>query len=147
MEHKHNCTIDEHKLKPGIVFRSSALGNNVDLLPVVLTEKNIVSVMDLRRPGEYDPENLAEYKSIVKELEIEWINLPFGDHGDIGVETRDYDFALPDDNLFYEWLPRYGTFMLKDVVRMINHHQLPLVIHCSAGRDRTGMVVAMLQDM
>lgn len=127
------------------VYRSSRLSDylNTQLLDKMKERDKIKTVLDLRRPGEAD--NFATYRQKLSDLNILWINYPFGDHGDIGVANRDFEFATSQDNQFYEWLPKYGPYMFKDILRILNSNQWPIVIHCSAGRDRTGMIVAILQ--
>jgi protein-tyrosine phosphatase len=87
------------------------------------------------------------YSSILTTNDIKWINYPIGDNGQSENPEMELKNGSKTHNPFYEWLPRYGSHLIVDVLKIILREEWPILVHCSAGRDRTGIVVALIQDI
>ncbi len=132
------CTTDGGQLRRGLVFRSGTLTYATDSDRAVFARLGIKTVFDLRcdldntidgpdQPGPgveviRAPTQLLEgdVLAVIQEQEI----LP----------TQFYPESLP---------PRaaYHAELFENILAHIDH---PLIIHCSAGKDRTGVVIALL---
>jgi protein-tyrosine phosphatase len=151
LTHQHNfrdlggiAARDGRKVKPGLLFRSgdfySLSADDVD----VLTHLKLRTIVDLRAQREilHRPDKAI---ATVKELI----------HIDI------HDAARDSAERFMESGDAKGleTILIGDYVRMVDGHQadfnrflhiiattghLPLVYHCAAGKDRTGLATVFL---
>jgi len=133
-------TIDGRKVKPGLLFRS---GDLFSLQPEDirrLEEMKLASVIDLRAQREIDVRPDKQIGTVREVIHID-IHDAARDKAQKFLESNDADGL--------------ETVLIGDYVRMVNIHQddfrrflevlantdnLPLVYHCAAGKDRTGLV-------
>ncbi|WP_433801450.1 tyrosine-protein phosphatase [Actinomycetospora sp. CA-084318] len=131
-------TVDGRRTRPGILLRGDAPfaedGPDSPGWPTGLAWPPGVAV-DLRSERELDhPYPLATTR---------WVHLSMIDALDPAILARDENDRLPTDQLYLalldaapEWLPT-----LFDAVLDGPH---PVLVHCAAGKDRTGVSVAVL---
>jgi len=119
-------------LKEGQLFRSSALSrfNGSRALTKLLEKRNIRRIIDLRLPWEVD-------RYPYKENPIEVVSIPMK----IRPEER--------RSLFHGEWPNHVLLIDNDLViqRVFDtlSDGIPTVIHCHVGRDRTGVVIALIE--
>jgi protein-tyrosine phosphatase len=130
-------TRDGRETRWGAVVRSAALGTLTEAGRAALADYGVRTIVDLRLPDELDREPN-----------------PFADPGDHGIAYTNVSFidpaAAPPDAV--------GT-LAEDYLRMLDHYrggvadamaavaQAPeggVLIHCAAGKDRTGLIAALL---
>jgi len=137
-------TIDGRKVKPGILFRSGELFSLQPEDIRRLEEMKLASIVDLRAQREIDVRPDKQIGTVKEVIHID-IHDAARDKAQKFLETNDADGL--------------ETVLIGDYVRMVNIHQddfrrfleilantdnLPLVYHCAAGKDRTGLVTVFL---
>lgn len=135
------------KIVKGRIFRSGELSSDIDHFLIVNKIYKIRTILDLRRDEQFRNMSSDTYSSILTTNDIKWINYPIGDNGQSENPEMELKNGSKTHNPFYEWLPRYGAYFIVDVLQFILREEWPILIHCSAGRDRTGIVVALIQDI
>ena len=131
------------QVKRGQLFRSNRLSQLSSADIVTLDGTGIATVFDLRSPRERDADPTAWHAS-----RLEFHNWPPGH------KRRLVDMALeyPRDAAgarqlmldFYAELPRTLGHAFAGILRKVAGGAVPCVIHCSAGKDRTGMAAALV---
>lgn len=120
-------------VSPGVLLRSEApremchLASNLASWPPAL-------VLDLRDEAERDgPHPLADSGKVV--------HLPILD--------RENLFDLPSslDELYLTMLEPPTAAKLIEAIRLIAGAPTPVLVHCTAGKDRTGVIVALALDL
>ena len=132
-------------LKEGIVFRSA----NPDRLSradlIRLRSLNIRTVIDLRAPAELS----KSYKPVDH---TERLSLPL-DFQQITRERlrpviyrRDSESVISDisNEIYLEILDASGPVFRQVMETLASPERSPVLIHCQAGKDRTGIVIALL---
>lgn len=140
-------TTDGSRVRRGVVFRSGSLDElSADDVPV-LRSLGVGAVADLRR----EPERAAVTPSWLEASRIEVIQLPIGTRVAHlkSIATRMLageitDFS-PDDMVdIYSTLLTHYPDEFGAVARLIASSDGATVVHCTAGKDRTGVAVALL---
>jgi protein-tyrosine phosphatase len=138
-------TEDGRRVRRGVLFRSGVLAYLTEQDYAVLQKYGIRALCDLRSAAEREREP-TRWRS-----------------GQVTTAAWDYDLtvatkigrAARDQSLtrqhmtdliieFYSGLPSRLTVQMRDIFGLILAGTMPLVIHCAAGKDRTGVVVAIL---
>ncbi len=127
----------------GKVFRSNRLSQLTERDKTILDTFGIAAVYDLRGRGErqQDPTTWAPpglkthvFRSGHKRRLIDMaVDYP---------PTRDGSLALMRN--FYRGMPEAMGHIFAELVRRIAAGGVPCIVHCSAGKDRTGAAVAIL---
>lgn len=136
---------DGRRVRRGALFRSGVLTYLTDRDHAVLEQYGIRAICDLRSAEERQREP-TRWRA-----------------RGVTTQTWDYDLTIArkigraarDQSLdrqhiidlimeFYQGLPGRLVVPMRDILRLVLARKLPLVIHCAAGKDRTGVVVAML---
>ncbi len=130
-------TEDGGRIRPGLLFRSDTLQElteaDVDRLVHGL---GLRLVVDLRAPGEVE----VEGRGLLEDAGVRHINL--------ALNSRD-ERAIPDlaaDTLVRHYLGYLAVSAqaAAQVVRVLADDGMPAVVHCAAGKDRTGVVTALV---
>lgn len=124
------ATVDGRTVRPGILLRS-ALPAADDTVPADLAWPPAV-VIDLRSPFE------LRHGHPLAHLEVRVVNLPLLEALRPGVHNSDSLAAL------YHLVLDEAAHLLVDVVREVAHADGPVLVHCAAGKDRTGVSVALV---
>jgi protein-tyrosine phosphatase len=131
------ATEDGRQTRWGAVVRSAALGALTEAGRAALADYGVRAIVDLRLPDELDrePNPFAEP----------------GDHGIVytNVSILDPGAGFPPDTVTlaenYLWsLERFSGLVAAAVVAVAQAPEGGVLIHCAAGKDRTGLVSAML---
>lgn len=136
-------TDDDTRVRRGVLFRSNRLSQLTAGDIGTLEQTGIRTIFDLRAPREREADPTA------------WTSPHLGIHTwPPGHKRRLVDMALdyPQDANgaetlmldFYAELPRTLGHAFSDIILRIADGQTPCVIHCSAGKDRTGMAAALV---
>ncbi|MBQ7668812.1 MAG: tyrosine-protein phosphatase [Clostridia bacterium] len=115
------------------VFRSSAIYDLTDEERELLHKKGIKKVIDLRVQHELERKPSA----FLTDDEIEYINIPLSDKW-----TNNAD-EVP--NLYFDIVKDHAS--MARVLKVIANTDEPLVFHCSAGKDRTGIISGILLSL
>ena len=134
------ATTDGRRTRWGRLFRADGLAQLTDEDHRVLVELGIVTVIDLRTPLE--AEARGRFSAAVDG--VGYHHLPLTDTlpgeeqapdwGDAGFVTARYRRMLSE-----------GTTVVVEAVRLLaDPDNLPAVFHCSVGKDRTGVLAAVV---
>ena len=121
------------------LFRSSELHHMTSHDIIRLREEiRLRSVIDLRRPRQPKP------FSPLDEIGVEYYNIPLIER-DNDPENVSQDFSNMGE--VYSYLVRnkeFGRRVIEALEIIAEPDNLPLVFHCSAGKDRTGVLTAIV---
>jgi protein-tyrosine phosphatase len=123
-------TDDGRRVRPGILLRS-ALPAADDIVPDNLAWPPSV-VIDLRSSHEQTKAHPLDH------LEARLVNLPLLDD----LRPRNHDSATL--TTLYRIVLEDAARLLVDVVHEIADAEGPVLVHCAAGKDRTGVSVALV---
>ncbi|GGA51745.1 tyrosine-protein phosphatase [Sphingomonas psychrolutea] len=140
-------TADGRIVRPGLVFRSEALLEPIDADAAAIIAYGIVLVCDLRSDSErnHAPNDWwaaqgvelldLDVMAAIEACDGPWLRLR---------SDRTTAGAIAAMEATYTALPAAALVHLAAIVDRIIAGNLPLLIHCTAGKDRTGFVSAML---
>lgn len=136
-------TSDNRFIKDGLFIRSGNLINVSDDDKKILDSLNIKYVIDLRsnrevenRPDTYLPRG-AKYlniSAITKEM-----------YEDLYLDIQHMDKEISEErlDLIYSKLA-FNSPAYKKVIELIKNDEVPILFHCSAGKDRTGVLACII---
>jgi protein-tyrosine phosphatase len=137
---------DGRRVLPGKVLRSEALHALTEEDLQAMAEMGIALVCDLRRPEERElwpsrwqeaPRTMVPVRT-PDEVESEGASVLALFETGTGESTRAAMLEI------YRRLPHVATATLRTLLGEILDGNLPVLVHCSAGKDRTGFVCAVL---
>ena len=125
----------------GLVYRADGLGRLTPDDVAVLRTRGLGAVIDLRTDAE-----LAERgRYPVEQHPVSFHHLPVLDQTWQAENVPDIDNAHDFLLWAYRDMLRVGSGKIADALRIIASPDMtPVVFHCAAGKDRTGLVAAML---
>lgn len=145
----------DQTVRHGMVFRSDGLAQLTDRARTDLNDLGIGAVIDLRDIGER-----AKLPDAVDGLDVSRIELPiFEDHffpsrplsvDEMKAAAEATGMDLSDRSLtrIYDvMITHFGHRLALAVDAIAEHCERGVVFHCSAGKDRTGVVGAFLLDL
>jgi hypothetical protein len=131
------------RTRTGVLLRSAALRTvTPNDLARLVDEIGLRLVLDLRSPTEIDRDGpTAVARAGVETLELTFIGasrdaLPEADETDADRMIRHYLGYLAD----------HPANVVEGVRRLAAEDAGPTLVHCAAGKDRTGMLVALVQE-
>jgi protein-tyrosine phosphatase len=133
------------RLRRGRVFRSDSLSrlSATDVRRLV-DEVGLVTVVDLRAGHEvetYGPAPLGEHGVVVHHLPI--ADETRADHVERPPDAPD-PATMTLDEIYVLMLDRYADRFVRVLRTLADEGAHPIVFHCAAGKDRTGIVAALL---
>jgi len=145
-------TSEGTKMKSGILFRSEALSKITDKDHALLQKYNIKVICDLRTPKEC----IKKPSPIFLKQGIHIINIPLHQQETHDINRKqlvNFLFSKSGGANFEEFSRSYyhhmafdRTAQIKEILTILSHEaNLPALIHCTAGKDRTGYVSALIQ--
>ena len=126
--------------RPGLIYRSAALSQLTDADRVTLHDLGIQTVFDLRRASDLEREGEDQVGPGIQVIAAPTTMIESGVIQEL--LRRGADFRLVDYYLGgLEPRAKYHANLFQQI---LTHSQHPLVIHCSVGKDRTGITIALL---
>jgi len=127
---------------PTVDGRTTAYGKLVraefTAAPELADRLRLRTVVDLRRPRETEHESVAW-----AEHGVRWINLPFGLGKASAVAGAGADFP----SVYLGYLEHNPKTVIEAAAILMEPDNLPAMFHCAAGKDRTGVLSALLLDV
>jgi hypothetical protein len=123
-------TVDGHEVRRRALYRSDSLHRLSSSDLEALTTLGIRAVIDLRTTAE-----VAETGRVADHVDRVFKHVPCEDPLD--------DYLLPRSELYLAFAQARGR-QLADAFHFVAHEDGPLVFHCMAGKDRTGILAALL---
>jgi protein-tyrosine phosphatase len=142
-------TTDGHFVRWGLIYRSGVLTNLTPTDFAYLGQLGIHVVCDFRTAQE----NAIQPEIWIPNAPVDHISLPIGDgSGKETVPSIQQMFATnPSPEQLKQWLTKvYAEFSTTNapqyaqVFKQLEQDHLPLLYHCTAGKDRTGVFSALL---
>ncbi len=138
-----NAFSNGKKIKSGLIYRSASLSkNDAEMILNFLKKHRIKYIIDLRDKAEI--ENNIRYNNFYSEemKEKYVVNIPFN------TQVNNYIPDKPYINFYYAFLKDFREkFRLLFEKYFCNVTENRLIIHCEGGKDRTGVIIALLLDL
>jgi protein tyrosine/serine phosphatase len=133
-------TADRGRTRRGVMFRSDALHHLEAEDVEQLLALGIATVIDLRSTAEVEHTG----RGPLGDESIGWVHAPLSNLGGNGY-TPPPSLASGDLGAFYVETLAERTPQLVQVIELLaSTEHLPAVFHCTAGKDRTGTVAALV---
>lgn len=128
----------------GLLYRSEALDALEDEGASALEDLGARTVFDLRRP--------SERPAVMSSTKLDAISIPIGGEA---IGEAEFANAIVSGQLsppvtehlvaaYYDFVQDWGSSFVALLESLAQREKLPAIVHCSAGKDRTGLVVALL---
>jgi protein-tyrosine phosphatase len=127
-------------LHRGRLYRSDSLVSASAAQRTELVALRLATVLDLRTPHE------AARGGRYTASAVDYYNLPLGDPV---AEMTSTGWASPEHvaTRYFEFLVESEASVRKAFAVLTHHEAYPTVIHCSLGKDRTGILVALVLSL
>ena len=140
-------TVDGTTVRRGVVFRSDGLDDLSDTDTDLLLGAGVRAILDFRSNGEASRPGAMTARFAVAGVTMR--NLPLFDEAD----ARSL-FQSPLEPGVHPLEPYYRSILVRHAANVRTALELlaepanrPAVVHCSAGKDRTGVIVALLLSL
>jgi protein-tyrosine phosphatase len=134
------ASADSSRLKPGRLFRSDALSRMDDADWQLFLTLHVRTVVDLRTP-----EEVGDYGRVRPDSDIEYHNLSIlKTEWDQNPLTQDISVAQYLANRYLDLTAEGQTELRTAVGLLAEPAAAPAVIHCGGGRDRAGILSALI---
>jgi len=130
-------TVDGHRVRWGSVYRSDTLHRLTTADLELASEIGIRTVIDLRSRGE-----LERSGRFGRAHEVAFHHLPVEE--EIPADPSSRDLAEPPRGEMYVEMATVGGAAIANILRVIAEGEHAVVFHCFAGKDRTGVIAALL---
>ena len=139
-------------MKKNQLFRSAKLSNLEDEDLDILEKNKIFKIIDLRDPVEIEkaPDNLSS--NLLKK----YINLPISANTLSRMADAYHNCNYQENETIYEnvmkksyefYLKNHSEVWKKFFTLLLESNGKPIIYHCSAGKDRTGIASFMIQSI
>ena len=146
-------TQDGRTIKKGIIYRSAGFNRCTQEDVEILKELNIQHVVDFRESHEFVnrpdvlPEGVCHY-TIPALVENEYTQSKTLNFFDLLASWMTKEEIIASNSFLkeaYTIMP-FDNPAFKQVFDLLKEHKYPLVFHCAGGKDRTGLMAALLMD-
>jgi protein-tyrosine phosphatase len=132
---------DGRHTRDGVLFRSDALHHLTPEDTDRIGTLGIRTIVDLRSHTEVDRTG----RGLLAEADIGWVHAPLTHAAPDGNYVLPPALAAGDLGAHYVQSLEERTAMLASIVEHLSTEEnLPVVFHCTAGKDRTGVVAALV---
>lgn len=138
-----DLTEDGRQVRTGLLYRSSALHKLRPAERTRLEALGLQHIIDLREPGASERRPDALTVGTVTSLPVGFNLLNTVRARDVWLRKVNWQ-ALAHPRVYAEVLEENGSLFRRFLESLLDH-PLPALVHCTAGKDRTGMIVAVLQ--
>lgn len=121
-------------IRSNIIYRSAQLNSSSTYS--LLYKYKIKTIIDLRTSSEI--KDTIVHKKILFNNQISFYNVP------IAYEKAKTIYEGTPMESVYQFFARDSTSEIRNVLNIVLNEQIPLLIHCKHGVDRTGIIVAIL---
>lgn len=136
-------TADGAMTRSGVVFRSDALHHLEPTDVERLVGLGMRTIIDLRSHVELERTG----RGPLEDTDIDWLHAPLT-QSDGGVQVLPPALAAGDLGRHYvESLDERTETLAQVITHLATRENLPAVFHCTAGKDRTGMVAALVLSL
>ncbi|GAB2738470.1 tyrosine-protein phosphatase [Kitasatospora kifunensis] len=123
-------------VRPGLLYRSAWLGELTEEGARVLAKFGLRTVFDLR-----DPIDLVDRPDRTYDLDVVLANFP------ILPQDGSYHYGTPATQTYALMVDTGGPRFVAALRRLLEPRTLPALVHCAIGRDRTGILIALLLEL
>lgn len=132
-------------IKPGLIYRSATVDYISRSDINILRDLNIRTIVDLRAPQE-----AGRFRNVIKG--IEYVSLPLDFQNTTRERIKPYIYKKGSEKiladishqLYLDILDTSVPVFRQLIELLIEGNSVPLLIHCQAGKDRTGIIIALL---
>jgi protein-tyrosine phosphatase len=128
-------TVDGRRVRAGVVYRSGPLQRMTAADLERVLELGVRTVIDLRASDE-----LSEWGRFPETDTVDFRHLPFYEH-DVSKSTGETESAIGNR---YAQMAVGGSAAIATALRVIAERDEAIVFHCGSGKDRTGILTALL---
>ena len=135
---------DGRVTRRGLMYRSDALHHLEPSGVEQLLDFGVRTIIDLRSSVELERTGRGRLEATT----IAWLHAPLT-HGDAAAGNA-LPAALAEGDLgrhYVESLPERSETLARVIRHIADRHNLPAVFHCTAGKDRTGMLAALVLSL
>jgi protein-tyrosine phosphatase len=133
-------TRDGHQIGWRRLFRADGLNRLSDSDRSLLTELGLATVIDLRTVDEAEQRG----RFPVDEVPVRYVDLPLTDVLPSPEELPDWGEASYVASRYGRMVEEGGPVLTQAIEVLATAGSLPAVVHCSAGKDRTGVLSALV---
>lgn len=141
-------TSDGRTIVPGQFYRAATISGLTDTDHRYLSGLNIRNIIDLRSSREIES---SPSRWMPESDTVTWAHKDNSAEGDlsrlIAEEVSDHREFRRTMLQIYDRLPEEMSTAFTQILRHLASDRLPLLIHCSAGKDRTGLATAIVLDL
>ncbi|MFF7637395.1 tyrosine-protein phosphatase [Kitasatospora sp. NPDC008050] len=123
-------------VRPGLLYRSGWLVDLPEEGARVLAKLGLRTVLDLR-----DADELVAQPDRTHDLNVDLANFP------VLPQDGSYHPGLPPEETYALIMDTAGPVFVAALRRLLEPRALPALVHCAIGRDRTGLLVALLLEL
>lgn len=141
---------DGQTVRRGMVFRSDHLADLTDDDLDELTDRAIRTVVDLRRHDEVDERPTRLWPGVLERVHLPMVGDEAGARGLVDRMKAGEITVFGDDDVartYSEILARHADSFASVLTLIADLDRVPLVFHCTAGKDRTGLTTALLHSL
>jgi protein-tyrosine phosphatase len=131
------ATADGRVVRWGAVYRSGSLHRLTAADREVTAELGVRTVIDLRSSGELERDGWFGGSGVVSHHHV-----PLEDASDEEIKERDN--GARELGEAYVKIANVGRVGVANALRLVAEREHPVVVHCFAGKDRTGIITALL---
>jgi protein-tyrosine phosphatase len=133
------ATLDGRRVRTGLVFRSDTLHRLTDADLDVAGALGLATVIDLRSTQELETE--GRYANA---HEVAFHHVPVFEQDALPFEPATRDTPAPPPGEDYVAIATTGRDAIAITFEVLSRAKFAAVFHCAAGKDRTGIVAALL---